>query len=160
MTSTSRLDVLIVDDHDPQRRQLCGVLEDEGHTVTEAPGAAQALALVRDHAFDAIAMDVNMPGTDGLTAMLRIGELDPDVSVVIVTGEQVIQAAREAVLKLGAFDVIAKMPEPDHLIGVVEEAARITRHRRGRDAAAAARAEDGLGMVGQSAASPRRRAAC
>jgi two-component system, NtrC family, nitrogen regulation response regulator NtrX len=151
MNANTRLEVLVVDDHAQQRRQLGGVLEDEGHVVTEADGAEHALEAIRKQRFDAIALDVNMPGTDGLTAMLRIGELDPDVSVVIVTGEAVIQAAREAILKLGAFDVIAKMPEPEHLIGVIAEAARITRHRRGRGTGAEDRA-DQFGIVGQSPA--------
>ena len=126
--SRTHIDVLIVDDHEGQRRQLCGMLEDEGHRVAEAGDAAAALSTVQRRRFDAVALDVNMPGTDGLTAMLRLHELDPDLAVVIVTGETLIQRAREFVLKQGAFDLLAKPPDPEHLVAVLEEAARLTRH--------------------------------
>ncbi len=144
--SRARIDVLIVDDHEGQRRQLCGMLEDEGHRVAEAGDAAAALTAVQQRRFDAVAMDVNMPGMDGLTAMLRLNELDPELAVVIVTGEDLIQRAREIVLKQGAFDVLAKPPDPTHLVDVLEEAARVTRHRRERPESP----RDDLGIVGSS----------
>ena len=141
------IDVLIVDDHEGQRRQLCGLLEDEGHRVTEAGDARAALDAVGRQAFDVVALDVNMPGMDGLTAMLRLHEQDPDLSVVIVTGETLIQRARELVLKQGAFDLLEKPPDPGHLTEVLEEAAKLTRHRRER----VPTAPDDLGLVGTSA---------
>ncbi|MBI5711172.1 MAG: sigma-54-dependent Fis family transcriptional regulator [Candidatus Eisenbacteria bacterium] len=148
MSANDRRTVLIVDDHDQQRRLLCGMLEDEGWTVAEAPSADRAFGLIEERRFDAVVLDVNMPGTDGLTAMLRIAEMDPELRVVIVTGEPLIQKARDYVVRTGAHDVIAKMPEPEHLLGVLDEAARITRARRQRGAAA----PGDLGIVGLSPA--------
>src|SRR5262249_6566037 len=143
-----RLDVLVVDDYPGDRASLRGLLEDEGHRVAEAADAAQALAVLGERRFDVVALDVNMPGMNGLVAMMRLKELDPDVSTVIVTGEDAIRTAREAVVKLGAFEVIGKPPDPEHLLAVLDEAARLTRMRR----ETAGPAGDDLGILGESPA--------
>jgi len=155
MSPAKRAAVLIADDHDNQRRQLRLTLEDEGMEVEDVPDAAAALAAVGRRAFDAVVLDVNMPGMDGLTALVRIAHSDPRVAVVIVTGETLIQRAREAVLRLGAFDLLAKMPEPEDLIGVVAQACDLTRRRRAAHEAAAGPSGAGgadLGIVGRSPA--------
>jgi two-component system nitrogen regulation response regulator NtrX len=148
MSPGRTLDVLVVDDYPGDRASMRGVLEDEGHRVTEAEDAARALEVMATKRFDVVALDVNMPGMNGLVAMMRMAELDPDVSMVIVTGEDAIRTAREAVLKLGAFDVVGKVPEPQHLIQVIEEAARVTRLRRERPE----RVGSDLGIVGDTPA--------
>jgi len=130
-------EVLIVDDHENQRRMLRGTLEDEGFGVHDVPEAQRALDVIETRRFDALVLDVNLPGMNGLTALARLADLDPQLAVVIVTGESLIQQAREAVIKLGAFDVLAKMPEPEMLIGVVRQATELTRQRRQRGATAA-----------------------
>ena len=148
----SRNDVLIVDDHENQRQQLRGVLEDEGFRVSDAADAETGIAQLENHEFDAVVLDVNMPGMDGLTALARLSQLDPDLAVVIVTGESLIQRGREAVLKLGAFDVLAKMPEPDDLVGVVRQAAELTHSRRARSAPPESGDGGELGILGESPA--------
>jgi len=150
MTPANRSDVLIVDDHENQRQQLRGMLEDEGFRVSDAGDAEAGIAALGERDFDAVVLDVNMPGMDGLTALGRMVARDPELAVVIVTGESLIQRGREAVLKLGAFDVVAKMPEPEDLVAVVRQAAELTRTRRGRRAAPAAGGD--LGILGESAA--------
>ncbi|HVP14627.1 MAG TPA: sigma-54 dependent transcriptional regulator [Terriglobales bacterium] len=139
--------VLVVDDHDRERRMLGGMLEDEGWRVEEAPSADDAFGLVTPGRFDAMVLDVNMPGPDGLTALLRFAELDPALAMVIVTGEVLVQRAGDYVVKHGAYAVIPKMPEPEYLLGVLDQAARLTRHRRHAAAEAAP-----LGIVGESPA--------
>jgi DNA-binding NtrC family response regulator len=144
MSSIVKRTALVVDDHDQERKMLSGILEDEGWAVEDAPSADRAFGMVEPGRFDAMVLDVNMPGTDGLTAMLRFAELDPELAVVIVTGEPLIHKARDFVLKHGAHEVIAKMPEPEHLLGVLDEAAQVTRSRRLRASAPP------FGIVGQS----------
>ncbi len=150
MTPSGRTDVLIVDDHDNQRQQLRGMLEDEGFRVTDAGDAETGLAMVGERPFDTVVLDVNMPGMDGLTALGRMKDADPELAVVIVTGESLIQRGREAVIRLGAFDVLAKMPEPEDLVAVLRQAADLTRSRRAGRPEPAAGGE--LGIVGESAA--------
>jgi len=123
MSMNEKRTALVVDDHDQERKMLSGILEDEGWAVEDAPSADRAFGLVEPGRFDAMVLDVNMPGTDGLTAMLRFAELDPALNIVIVTGEPLIQKASDYVVKHGAHAVIAKMPEPEYLLGVLDQAA-------------------------------------
>ena len=150
MSPNRKLDVLVVDDHAGDRASMRGLLEDEGHRVTDAPDAAAAFEALDGRRFDVVMLDVNMPGMNGLVALGRLQEMDREVSTVIVTGEDAIRTAREAVIKLGAFDVIGKPPDPEHLLAVLEEAARVTRMRREGPGAAAG--GDDLGILGESPA--------
>ena len=150
MTAKRRLEVLVVDDDPRVREAVRLLLEDEGHAVTLAEDGDAALAAVTEGRFDAALLDVNMPRLNGLVAMTRMAEIDPALSMIILTGESAIQTAREAILKVGAFDLIAKPPDAAHLLGVVEEAARLTGLRRSAATGDGGGADGG--RVGESAA--------
>ena len=130
MSAKARLQVLVVDDDPKVCEAVRLLLEDEGHQVTTAEDGHTALAALATGRFDAAVLDVNMPRMNGLVAMMRMAEIDPTLSTVILTGESAIRTAREAILKVGAFDVVGKPPEAEHLLGVIEEAARVTGLRR------------------------------
>src|SRR5262249_11766295 len=99
------LELLVVDDDERIRERLSGFLRDEDHRPSTAASAEDALRMLQQgRRFDAILLDVKMPGMSGLVALMRIAELDPNVVVVVVSGEDTITAAREAIIKLGAFD--------------------------------------------------------
>ena len=151
MNAGRKLEVLVVDDDPRVREAVRLVLEDAGQTVTVAGDGDQALAALTPGRFDAAVLDVNMPHMNGLVAMMRMAEIDPALSMIILTGESAIQTAREAILRVGAFDLVAKPPDGEHLVGVVEEAARVTRLRRSEPRSANAPAGD-TGMVGDSPA--------
>ena len=152
MTAKSKLDVLVVDDDPKVVESVRLLLEDEGHRVTTAADGEAALGVMRPGQFDAAVLDVNMPRMNGLVALLRLAELDPALSTVILTGESAIRTAREAIVKVGAFDVVGKPPEAEHLVAVIAEAARVTAMRRGEAAPGrAADAKGDLGLVGESA---------
>ncbi|WP_240903283.1 ATP-binding protein [Caulobacter sp. 602-2] len=80
--------VLVVDDHEINRRTLAQVLEAFGLAVTLAPDGETALLLAGETRFDAILMDVNMPGLDGLdtTRRLRAEGRNRATPVIAVTG--------------------------------------------------------------------------
>lgn len=80
--------ILVVDDHDINRRTLRGILEAFGAVVEVAEDALSALAVCETQRFDAIVMDVRMPGMDGLeaTRRLRAAGLNRQTPVVAVTG--------------------------------------------------------------------------
>ncbi len=93
--------VLVVDDHDINRRALRQMLEAFGARVETAEDALAALALAERHVFDAILMDVRMPGVDGLeaTRRLRATRANRATPVIAVTGAvspEEIAACREA----------------------------------------------------------------
>ncbi len=59
--------VLVVDDSKVARTIIRAVILDKhpDWSVTEAPNAAEALALAAQEAFDIFSIDINMPGVDG-----------------------------------------------------------------------------------------------
>ena len=95
------LSVLVVDDHDINRRTLARMLEAFGAEVETAEDALMALAAAERRTFDAVLMDVRMPGMDGLEAArrLREGDANRETPIIAVTGAaspEEIQACREA----------------------------------------------------------------
>jgi len=147
MTAESPLQILVVDDDSEIRHTLRGVLEDEGHRVTEASDGVQALAAIEQRRFDAVLLDVNMPEMGGLEALTMIREQSPDTGVIMVSGESTITTAVQA-LKRGAFDFIEKPVDPERLLDVLAQAAHVTALRRAEPAGT----DDALGIIGKSPA--------
>ncbi|MCC6649936.1 MAG: sigma-54-dependent Fis family transcriptional regulator [Candidatus Eisenbacteria bacterium] len=155
MPSADRFSLLVVDDDAAIRRQLHAVLEDEGHRVTEAASAAEGFEALGRERFDAVLLDLRMPGEHGLDALIRFREHSPDTAVLIVSGEGTVENAIKAGQR-GAFDFIEKpIRDPERLLDTIAQAVRVTRLRRSDGIAAGAGApeiDDGdLGIVGRSA---------
>ena len=148
MTARRRLEILIVDDDADIRAGLRGLLEDEGHGATDVGDARAALAALDGGRFDVVLLDVRMPGMTGLDALPLMRELAPATAVVMVAGGAGIRTAVDA-LKRGAFDFVEKPVDPEHLLGVIAQAAQLTELRR---SPAVAAGEPDLGILGQSPA--------
>jgi len=99
--------VLIVDDEKNIRLVLGRLLEKEGYTVSTAGSAEEALALLVNDRFDLALLDIRMSGMDGLTALSRMKEIDPEISVIVMTAYGTMNAAVEA-MKGGAYDYLTK----------------------------------------------------
>lgn len=80
----SEVGVLIVDDHDLNRRVLVELLRPFGFSVREAADGAQALEQFERHRPQLILMDLRMPGLDGYQAMQRIRQSAQGAHVRIV----------------------------------------------------------------------------
>ena len=82
------LSVLVVDDHDINRRTLRQMLEAFGAQVETADDALAALAMAERRVFDVILMDVRMPGMDGLEASRRLRDhgANRTTPIIAVTG--------------------------------------------------------------------------
>ncbi|MGQ2966088.1 PAS domain S-box protein [Methylophilus sp.] len=70
------LNILAADDIEQNRKLLTIMLEKQGHRVTLATNGEEVVAALNTQAFDIILMDVQMPVMDGLTASLRIREME------------------------------------------------------------------------------------
>ena len=122
--------VLTVDDDARIRRTLRGVLEDEGHETGEAANASEAYAALDKRRWDAVLLDLTMPGEHGLDALVKIREHAPDTAVIVVSGESTLENAVKAGQR-GAFDFVPKpINDPEHLLEVLREAVKVTRLRR------------------------------
>jgi len=135
MSQREHFAVLTVDDDARIRRTLRGVLEDEGHETGEAANAGEAYEALERRRWDAVLLDLTMPGEHGLDALLKIREQAPDTAVIVVSGESTLENAVKAGQR-GAFDFVPKpINDPEHLLEVLREAVKVTRLRRGAKAA-------------------------
>jgi NarL family two-component system response regulator YdfI len=79
--------ILIADDHLIIRQGLRLILEteDDLHLVGEASDGAEALQLCAELRPDVVLMDLRMPGMDGITAIEKLRQCQPEIAVVILT---------------------------------------------------------------------------
>jgi sigma-B regulation protein RsbU (phosphoserine phosphatase) len=101
--------LLVVDDTEANRDMVAQRLTRNGFTVDVAAGGLQALDLLSRHAYDAVLLDVMMPGIDGLEVLrtIRRTHTPTDLPVIMATARGVSDDVVEA-LDLGANDYVTK----------------------------------------------------
>jgi two-component system nitrogen regulation response regulator NtrX len=101
--------ILIVDDEPGIRESLLGVLEDEAFLCTAVESGEACLEELARQSYDAVLLDVWLPGIDGMETLARIQEIPfaQRPEVVIISGHGTIETAVKAT-KLGAFDFLEK----------------------------------------------------
>jgi len=121
--------ILIVDDELVVRDSLSKWFSSEGYTAKPAGGAREALEIVQQAEYDLALLDIKMPGMDGMELQARLHEVEPDLTLIIMTGYASVDTAVQA-LKRGAYDYITKPVDPDELSHLVEKALEHKRTRR------------------------------
>lgn len=101
-----RAKILVVDDELGPREALRMILKDD-YRIFFATNGLEAVEHTRGQPPDLVIMDMKMPVMDGLQALKRIKEINPYISVLMVTGYGTIDTAVEA-MKIGAIDYITK----------------------------------------------------
>jgi two-component system, NtrC family, response regulator len=99
--------VLVVDDEKNYLIVLEDLLEDEGYRVVTASSGLEALEQLRNTPVDTVLSDIKMPGMTGIELLERIGGMDPDLPVILMTAFAEVDQAVEA-MKKGALDHIQK----------------------------------------------------
>jgi two-component system nitrogen regulation response regulator NtrX len=121
--------ILVVDDEPDIRAAVRDILEDEGCRVTEAEHAVAARAARAAQRFDAVLLDIWMPGTDGIALLREWVESDAlDCPVVMMSGHGTVETAVEAT-RLGAYDFIEKPIALAKLLITLERALEAQRLR-------------------------------
>ncbi len=113
--------VLLVDDEKEFLEVMSERIEARGMNVTKAESAMSALEQVESGGFDAIVMDLMMPGMDGLEALKAIKQKNPDLQVILLTGHATMEKGIEA-MKLGAMDFVEKPADIDKLTAIIKKA--------------------------------------
>jgi len=116
--------VLIVDDDETDRLLMRTILAAAGHDLFFASNGEEALKLYLRHPIEVVVTDIQMPRGDGLELISAIKGLDPDASIVAVSGKEPhrLQLAQLAGAKL-------TLPKPltkEGLIEAVERASQPT----------------------------------
>jgi CheY-like chemotaxis protein len=128
--------ILIVDDHELDRRLSTLDLEDAGYTVYEAGDVTDALNLLGQRTFDAIVLDIVMPGTDGLTFLrgLKSSNKLSAIPVVMLSSKDDLEDELQAMAG-GAVRYIIKPSHREVLVKTVESV--LTDTKRGHPSAGA-----------------------
>ena len=114
--------LLIVDDEIDMLRLLKrSIAQDLDCEVETALSGSDALRLIQSKPFDMALVDIRMPGMDGIELLERIKQLDPWLTVVMMTAHGIIEIAVESIKK-GAYDFITKPFEHDDLIRMMKKA--------------------------------------
>jgi EAL domain-containing protein (putative c-di-GMP-specific phosphodiesterase class I)/FixJ family two-component response regulator len=128
------LRILVVDDEPLILRAVSRKLTRAGMTVVTASTAEDALELLADGEYDVVFSDINMPGMGGVALLAGVRRLDPDVPIVLVTGNPTLETAVKAV-EFGALRYLFK-PVPDQvLLEIATSAGRLSRLARLKRAA-------------------------
>lgn len=106
--------VLVVDDDKAHLAMLVAMLQGWGYAVHPATDGEDAIALVREHSFDAVLTDIRMARVDGLEALRQIRSYNPFLPVLLMTAYSSLDIAVEA-LKAGAVDYLHKPLDFDEL---------------------------------------------
>jgi DNA-binding NtrC family response regulator len=106
--------ILVVDDEEVMQDSLSRILAKEGYKAQLASSGEEALQKFDSAPFDIVLLDIKMPGIGGIETLRRLKEVDPGVTILIVTGYPSIDTAVKAI-KLGAYDYITKPFTPDAL---------------------------------------------
>jgi len=107
--------VLVADDDRAIRESLARALELEGYDVATVADGVETLTRVRRDDFDALVVDVMMPGVDGL-AVCRVLRAEGDRTPVLMLTARVETPDRVAGLDAGADDYLSKPFELDELL--------------------------------------------
>jgi DNA-binding NtrC family response regulator len=113
--------VLLVDDEVEFVETLAERMRARGLQVHTAHSGVEALESFTNEGFDAVVLDLAMPGLDGIETLKRLRARDPDLQIMLLTGQATARLATEA-MKQGAVDILEKPADIDLMLDMVRRA--------------------------------------
>ena len=113
--------VLLVDDEMDFLEAMSERMTGRGMEVTTASSAKEALEIIEKSIFDAIILDFQMPGMDGMEALKAIKARRPESQIILLTGYATLEKGVEA-MKIGATDFIEKPADIEALSEKIKKA--------------------------------------
>ncbi|MCP4130676.1 MAG: response regulator [bacterium] len=99
--------IICIDDEDMIRRVFTSYLKKAGYVIFEAESGQEGIELIKNNDMDLVLLDLRMPGMSGLEVLSYIQENNPNLPVIMISGEGEINDVINA-LRLGASDYITK----------------------------------------------------
>jgi signal transduction histidine kinase len=111
--------IVVIDDDYAMRLSCSQILARSQYRVETFEDGARGLDAVAASKPGLVLVDLKMPGLSGIDVIARLHEIDPTMTVAVITGYATIGTAVEA-MKAGAHDVLPKPFSPDELRLVVQ----------------------------------------
>jgi DNA-binding NtrC family response regulator len=113
--------ILVVDDEPVVRESLRDWFSMDEYPIEMAASGAEAIQKMQEARWDILLTDVKMPGMDGLELQKRAKQLDPHITVIIMTAYASVDSAMQAI-KEGAYDYVTKPLDPEDLEQIIKRA--------------------------------------
>ena len=110
--------VLVVEDHESERRAVMQILKSEGFTVYGAENADKALGYI-DENIDVVLTDLELGDVSGIDLLNLWKQRKPETQLILLTGHSSIPSAVEA-MRSGAYDYLTKPINPDELVMLIK----------------------------------------
>jgi len=107
--------VLLVDDEEDFTATLSERMQDRGLDVDVSSSGPEAIERVQEKGYDAVILDLAMPGMDGIETMKRLLAENPDLQVILLTGRGTVRSGVEAMAS-GAMEFLEKPADIDLLL--------------------------------------------
>jgi len=148
-----KIRILLADDERTFRETLSQFLDEEGMDVTAVADGTAAIEAIDRETFDVIILDIQMPGTDGITVLRHAVQVQPEARAIMITAYGTVEMAVEAI-KLGACEYVMKPVIFDDILIKIQQQAQYRRlQQENVDLRAELRAGAGIDqIVGQSPA--------
>ncbi len=117
----AEIKVLIVDDEEEFANTLAERMRNRDIMADIVGNGEDAIKSVSDTVYDAIILDLIMPGLDGIETLKQILSINPDLQVILLTGRGTVSKSVEA-LKIGAFEFLEKPVKFDALLSKIDKA--------------------------------------
>jgi two-component system sensor histidine kinase/response regulator len=115
LPQTGEPKLIFVIDDDPAMRLSCEkILKKEQYLVETFEDGQQGLERIQKQHPDLLVVDLKMPRIGGIDVIKSVNKIDPNISLVVITGYATIDTAVEA-MKAGAYDFLPKPFTPDEL---------------------------------------------
>lgn len=112
--------ILVVEDHESERRAMTQILKSEGFIVYGAENADKALGYL-DENVDVVLTDLQMGDVSGIDLLNLWKQRKSDTQFILLTGHSSVPSAVEA-MRSGAFDYLTKPINPDELVLLIRRA--------------------------------------
>jgi two-component system, chemotaxis family, chemotaxis protein CheY len=124
-----RCDVLIVDDSGASRELVSAILRNFAGRLDlrEARNGQEALTMAGELNPRITLLDIDMPGTDGLSVLQTLRQARPDAFVAMISGGSSLDNVRKA-LALGASGFVIKPYKPQRILDLLNKYTQVTGH--------------------------------
>jgi len=114
-----QIKILVVDDEPDNAQLFDALLSREGYGVVTVSDPTKVMAMLKEHDFHLVILDVMMPKMSGTEVLEQIRSFDDDIAVIVATGFPTVESA-VASLKNAASDYVRKPVEPSAFIETVK----------------------------------------